>query len=64
MNPELVLLKIKREELQRIMSSVKKEAMALEIDENIKKIDNDVKRRMQDLKRKIKTVRRWSESNK
>ncbi|CDW75306.1 UNKNOWN [Stylonychia lemnae] len=63
-NPELELLKIKKIEIQKIQSVVKKEQMQQEIDQNIFKIDQDLKRKMKEQKRRIQTIKKWKLSNK
>lgn len=64
LNPELELLKIKKKELERVQSVVKKEQMQQQIDTNINKIDQDLKRRIRELRRRIQTVNKWKQSNK
>eukprot|EP00347_Sterkiella_histriomuscorum_P004442 403360442 len=64
MNPELEMLKIKKQEIERVQSIVKKEQMQLEIDQNILKIDQDLKRKMKEQKRRINTIKKWKNSNK
>eukprot|EP00347_Sterkiella_histriomuscorum_P006453 403352720 len=64
MNPELEMLKIKKQEIERVQSIVKKEQMQIEIDQNILKIDQDLKRKMKEQKRRINTIKKWKNSNK
>ena len=63
MNPELELLKMKKEEVKKIQFQPRKEKLEQEIDDNIKKIDQ-VKRQWKDCKRKIQAIKRWKQSNK